>query len=124
VITPIADMPAGTIGFEARGKVTSEDYDNVLVPAVTAAIQAGPVRLLYVLGDDFESYSAGAFWSDTRLWSGHMKGWERIAVATDVDWVEHAIKAFGWMMPGEVKLFDDDDDDVDEAKRWLVSGDD
>src|SRR4029079_15803211 len=101
----------------------SEDYDNVLVPAVTAAIQAGPVRLVYVLGDGLEAYSPAAFWSDTRLWSGHLKGWERIAVATHVDWVEHAIKAFGWMMPGEVKLFDDDDDEVDGAKRELVCGD-
>ena len=57
-------------------------------------------------------------WSDTRLWAGHPTGWERIAVATDVDWVERAIKAFGWMMPGRIRLFDDDD--VDEAKRWLV----
>ena len=118
MITTIPDMPAGTIGFEATGTVTAEDYETVLVPALTAAIEAGPVRLLYVLGDDFESYSAGAMWSDTRLWAGHPTGWARIAVATDVDWVEHAIKAFGWMMPGRVRLFDDDD--VDEAKRWLV----
>ncbi len=50
-------------------------------------------------------------------------GLERIAVATDVDWVEHAIKALGWMMPGRVRVFDDDE--VDEAERWLVApGDD
>ena len=121
MITAIAGMPAGTIGFEARGTVTSEDYENVLVPAVTTAMEAGPVRLLYVLGDDFESYSAGAMWSDTRLWAGHMRGWERIAVATDIDWVEHAVKAFGWMMPGQVKVFDEDQ--VEVAKRWLASGD-
>ncbi len=112
-------MPAGTIGFQARGRVTGEDYDTVLVPALSAAIEAGPVRLLYVLGDDFESYAPGALWSDTRLWSGHMKGWERIAVATDVDWVENARKAFGWMMPGQVKVFDDDE--VDEAESWLAA---
>jgi len=122
VITTLPDMPVGTIGFEARGTVSSEDYENVLVPALTAAIEAGPVRLLYVLGDDFESYSAGAMWSDARLWSGHLSGWERIAVATDVDWVENAVKAFGWLMPGQVKVFDDDE--VDEAKRWLAADDD
>ncbi len=62
-------------------------------------------------------------WSDTRLWAGHRTGWEWIAVATDVDWVEHAIKALGWMMPGRVRVFDDDE--VDEAERWLVApGDD
>ena len=60
MITAIAGMPAGTIGFEARGTVTSEDYENVLVPAVTTAMEAGPVRLLYVLGDDFTGASAAA----------------------------------------------------------------
>jgi hypothetical protein len=121
MITAIDAMPAGTIGFEARGTVTSEDYETVLVPALARAMEAGPLRLLYVLGDDFESYSAGAVWSDTRLLAGHLRGWERIAVATDVDWVENAVKAFGWMMPGHVKLFDDDE--VDEAKQWLAADD-
>lgn len=119
MISIITDMPGGTIGFEARGTVTSEDYENVLVPALTAAMEAGPVRLLYVLGDDFESYSPGAMWSDTRLLSGHLKGWERIAVATDVDWVEHAVKAFGWLLPGKVKVFDDDEQE--DARRWLAA---
>ena len=123
MIAALTDMPVGTIGFEARGTVTSEDYETVLVPGLTAALEGGePVRLLYVLGDDFESYSAGAMWSDTRLWAGHMGAWERIAVATDVDWVEHAIKAFGWMMPGRIRVFDDDE--VDEAKAWLAATDD
>ena len=40
-------MPIGAIGFEATGKVTKEDYERVLVPAVTAALEQGPVRLLY-----------------------------------------------------------------------------
>ena len=44
---------------------------------------------------------AGALWSDTRLWADHRGSWERVAVVTDVDWVEKAVKAFGWMMPGE-----------------------
>ena len=118
MITTIAGMPAGTIGFEATGTVTAEDYETVLVPALTAAIEAGPepgvgphrargVRLEVVPQDVQEPDRAG-----------HPTGWERIAVATDVDWVERAIKAFGWMMPGRIRLFDDDD--VDEAKRWLV----
>jgi hypothetical protein len=114
-------MPIGAIGFEATGKVTKEDYEKVLVPAVTAALEQGPVRLLYVLGEDFESYSPGAMWSDTRLWAGHRDSWERVAVVTDVDWVENSIKAFGWLMHGRIRLFDDDE--VDKAKLWLVTPD-
>jgi hypothetical protein len=117
MIEVLGNMPIGTIGFRATGKVTKEDYEGVLVPAVTKAMEEGAVRLLYVLDDDFESYSPGAMWSDTRLWAGHRHAWERVAVATDVDWVENAVKAFGWLIPGKIRVFDDDE--IDRAKLWL-----
>ncbi|HCB05171.1 MAG TPA: STAS/SEC14 domain-containing protein [Nocardioides sp.] len=122
MIKVIEDMPPGTIGLEAIGKVTEEDYQQVLVPAALGAMEQGDVRLLYVLGDDFESYSAGAMWADTKLWAGHLRSWQKVAIVSDADWLEHAVKAFGWMMPGEVKVFDDDD--LDDAKSWLVADDD
>jgi hypothetical protein len=121
MITVIEDLPPGTIGFRASGKVSEEDYDAVLAPAVKAALEAGRVRLLYVLADE-TSYSAGAMWADTKLWAGNLRGWDRVAVVSDADWLENAVKAFGWMMPGEVKVFDDDDED--EARAWLAGRDD
>ena len=120
MITVIEGMPAGTIGFRAHGKVTAEDYETVLAPTAKAALDAGSVRLLYVLADE-TSYSPGAMWADTKLWAGNLRGWERVAVVSDADWLENAVKAFGWMMPGEVKVFDDDDED--EARAWLAGRD-
>jgi hypothetical protein len=121
VITVIEDMPVGTIGLRASGKVTEDDYQNVLVPAVNAALAAGKVRLMYVLAEEF-SYSPGAMWADTKLWFKDLKSWERVAIVSDADWLENAVKAFGWMMPGEVKVFESDD--VHDAKAWLVGIDD
>jgi hypothetical protein len=121
VIRVIENMPVGTIGFEASGKVTPEDYATVLAPAVSAALEQGEVRLLYVLDQGFK-YEPGAMWADTKLWAKHMKGWKRIAIVSDADWLENSIKAFGWMMPGKVKVFESDD--VDDAKEWLVGLDD
>jgi hypothetical protein len=121
VIEVIEDMPVGTIGLEASGKVTDDDYRDVLVPAVEAAVKHGKVRLLYVL-DEKSSYSPGAMWADSKLWFKDLKGWERVAVVSDADWLEHAVKAFGWMMPGEVRVFESDD--VRDAKAWLVGIDD
>ncbi len=107
-----------TVGVQATGRVTREDYADVLVPAVEAAAAGGEVRLLYVLGEDFESYSPGAMWSDTRLWAGHIGSWERLAVATDLEWVEHAVHAFGWLVHGTVRVFGGDE--VDRARAWLA----
>ena len=121
MIRIIEHMPAGTIGVEATGKVTEEDYRDVLVPAVSAALEQGDVRLLYVL-DKGSEYSAGAMWADTKLWTKHLNAWTRVAVVSDADWLERSIKAFGWMMPGEIKVFESDD--VDDAKEWLAGLDD
>ena len=121
MIRVIENMPPGTIGFEADGKVTDDDYRDVLVPAVKEALEKGDVRLLYVLPDD-TSYSPGAMWADTKLWAGNLRGWNRVAIVSDADWLENAVKTFGWMMPGKVKVFDGDD--VKEAKAWLVGIDD
>ena len=117
MIKVIEDMPVGTIGFEASGKVTDDDYESVLVPVVRAALEAGAVRLLYVLPEGTQ-YSPGAMWADTKLWAGNLRGWQRVAIVSDADWLENAIKAFGWMMPGKVRVFDDDE--VADAKAWLV----
>lgn len=122
MIKVIERMPVGTIGLEASGKVTEEDYRDVLVPIVAKAQGQGKVRLLYVLSKDFESYSAGAMWADTKLWARHLDGWERIAIITDSDWMEHAVKAVNWMASGELKVFESDD--LRDAKIWLVGIDD
>jgi hypothetical protein len=122
MIRTIQEMPPGTIGLEAVGKVTAEDYHDVLLPAVSAAVERNDVRLLYVLGDDFDAYSPGAVWADTKLWAGHVKAWKKIAIVSDADWLENSVKAFGWLIPGETKVFETDD--VDDAKQWLAGVDD
>jgi SpoIIAA-like len=122
MISVIENMPPGTIGVEAVGNVTEDDYRSVLVPAVSAALERGDVRLLYVLGKDFDSHSAGALWADTKLLAGNRKAWKKVAIVSDADWLENSIKAFGWLMPGEVKVFETDE--VHDAKEWLVGLDD
>ena len=106
MIKLLTDLPAGVVGMEAVGHVEADDYTNVVEPAIRAALQqSDKVRLLYVLGEGFEGYSAAASWEDAKLGIGHWSAWERIAIVTDRDWIRDALKAFGWMFPGEVKVF-------------------
>jgi hypothetical protein len=111
-------MPPGTIGVEATGTVSEEDLERVLEPALTDALARHEVRLLFVLGEEFESFSGGAAWSQGKLWAKHLKGWERVAVVSDADWLEHGADVFTKLVPGEVKVFETDE--VGEAKAWLV----
>src|SRR3954452_11610536 len=117
MIRVLADMPPGTVGLEAVGKVTAEDYRDVLAPALQEAVDRNDVRLLYVLGKEFDSYAPGAAWQDTKLWASNLKSWKRIAVVSDADWLENSLQAFGWLVPGDIKVFETDE--VLEAKRWL-----
>ena len=105
MLQPLDDLPPGVIGFEAVGGVEADDYERVLDPAVDAAAGDGRIRLVYVLGDRFTGYSAGAAWQDTRLGLTHLKAWDRLALVSDLDWVEHLVGMFGWMVPGDVKPF-------------------
>jgi len=118
MIRILHDMPPATVGVEAVGEVTEEDFRTVLQPMLEDALQRGAIGLLYVLDGRTDSYSAGTAWKNTRRWSKHLKGWRRVALVSDADWLENAVKAFGWLLPGEVKVFETDD--VPEAKAWLV----
>lgn len=101
MIRIIERMPAGTIGVEAVGKVTEDDYRDVLVPAISAAVERNDVRLLYVLGTEFDSYAPGAVWADTKLWAGHLGAWKKVAIVSDADWLEHGAKVFGCLARSE-----------------------
>ena len=41
MITELAGLPTGVIGFEATGKLRAEDYRDVLLPAIEKAAKAG-----------------------------------------------------------------------------------
>jgi hypothetical protein len=119
MLRSITDLPDGVVGFEAIGEVTADDYEKVLVPAFEAAHATyESVNLLYVLGSDFTGYGEGAEWEDAKFGMTHWSGWGRIAVVTDTEWVRHLLKVFGWMAPGEVKLFSTAE--LDDAKTWVA----
>ena len=54
---------------------------------------------------DFKGMSGGALWQDLKVGVEHLRGWKRIAVVTDIEWVTHLTGLFGWMTPGETKVF-------------------
>jgi hypothetical protein len=122
MIERLTDVPEGTVGFHASGKISADDYRDVLEPDLTRAAESGEVRMLFILDPDF-GVSAGAVAQDTKLGLGigygHHSAWKRSAVVTDVEWVVQAFRAFAWMVPGELKVFPTSE--LEEAKSW-VSG--
>ncbi|MEZ5076567.1 MAG: STAS/SEC14 domain-containing protein [Solirubrobacterales bacterium] len=122
MIELIEGLPDGVVGFEAKGEVTGGDYEEVLIPAVKRELQSGEkVRLLYVLGEGFDGYSAAAMWDDTKVGMSHLFSWERIAVVTDHGAYRHLVKGFGFMIPAQVRVFGLDE--LEQAKAWVAAAD-
>ncbi len=121
MIERIEQMPTGTIGFKVVSDLTGDDYREQIEPALAAAAEAGEVRLLFEIDTGF-GMDAGAVIEDAKtglkLGIGHMKAWKRTAVVTDVDWIRKAIKAFGFMTPGEVGVFAVEE--LGAAKVWVA----
>jgi hypothetical protein len=113
-------MPEGTIGLRAAGKLTRDDYRDVLEPALREGIESGELRLVFEL-TDFEGLEAAAWPEDLKTglssWLGHHSAWRRFALVTDVEWVAKAMHMFTWLAPGEVRIFTPDQ--RDEATAWV-----
>lgn len=121
-LTLISDLPATVVGVEAHEKVTAEDYENVLVPAVHAAEAAssnGKVTVLFVVGRDSQGFTTAAVWEDAKLALGQRHHWDRVAVVDDGVWVRRAIKGLGWAMPGQVRAYPQDE--LEDAQAWATS---
>ncbi|HEV2944216.1 MAG TPA: STAS/SEC14 domain-containing protein [Solirubrobacteraceae bacterium] len=122
MIERIDDMPAGTIGFRASGKLTRYDYREILEPTLREAAESGEIRMLFTL-TAFEGLEPTAWFDDIKtgleLGIGHHSAWKRSAIVTDVDWVAKAFQLFAWMTPGEVKVYGLDQ--LEEAKSWIAA---
>lgn len=121
MIERIEGMPSGTIGLRAAGKLSRDDYREVLEPALREGIGSGEIRLVFSL-TDFHGLEPGAWIEDAKTglgaWARNHSAWKRFALVTDVEWVAKAMRAFAWMAPSEVSVFAIDQ--LEAAKEWVV----
>ena len=118
MIEEITGLPEGTLGFHFSGQIKDEDYERVLVPTIDKAVERHErIKAHIHFGPDFEGYTLGAAWDDTKLGLRHWSGFERMAVVTDVRWIRTCVQALGIAMPCPIQLFPNDQ--LDDARRWL-----
>jgi hypothetical protein len=119
MIEVLDGFPDTVVALSAKGRVTRQDYEDVLVPAIGTALRRhDKVRLYYELGSAFGGLDAGAMWEDFKVGVGHWSRWGRIAVITDNDWLRHAVNAFRFIMPDQVRVFAVAQ--AVEARAWIV----
>jgi SpoIIAA-like len=122
MVERLQDMPPGTLGFRATGRIAREDYADVLVPELETALEdGGRLRTLYVI-EDLDEIEPSALWADSKLGFDltvrHRDAWERSAIVTDIEWMARATRMFAWMIPGEMRVYPLVE--VGPAKAWLA----
>jgi SpoIIAA-like len=120
MIETLPGFPDSVVAMSAKGRVTRKDYEEVLIPKVNEAFgRRGKVRCYYELGSAFSGMDPGAAWEDFKLGIEHLRGWERVAIVTDVDWIRRAISAFRFLLPGQITVFETRQ--AAEARRWITA---
>src|SRR5713101_575659 len=116
MIEIIKELPDNVVGIVARGRVTREECNDVLRPAMEASLKRyGKIRLYYEIGSRFP----GAGWDDLDIGIGSLQRLERVAVVTDTGWVRHTVNALRFLIASEVRVFTTRE--APEGRAWIAS---
>lgn len=114
----IADMPAGSLGFEVIGEADDDDWEETVEPVIRREMATGAkLRLLYLIGARAHEVDADAMSKEVGFRARHASSYERVAVVSDEDWLRPALATLSFLMPGKAKGFRVAD--LDAAKTWL-----
>jgi hypothetical protein len=121
VVERLEGMPPGTLGFRLWGKISRDEYFEILAPVQEQLERGEQVSFLVETAEDFHGLDMGALREDLKaagsLGLKHRSSWERLAVVTDKDWIRNGIAAFSWVIPGSIRVFEPGR--LDEAKAWV-----
>ncbi|WP_454791250.1 STAS/SEC14 domain-containing protein [Mycolicibacterium lutetiense] len=122
MIDVLPDMPKGVFGIRVSGRVRGDDLREFR-PTMDELLETGEIRIVEVISADYEGFGSGGLVEDLKLGFGvllrHHSAFKRIAVVSDMEWVAHAMHAFAWMIPGELKVFGLGE--LDAAKEWAAA---
>ena len=89
MVEDLEDMPAGTLGFRISGRITRDEYFQMLDPVRELLERGQKVSFLVVTESDFHGLDLPALWEDVKAAGSvglkHRSAWDRLAVVTDKD---------------------------------------
>ncbi len=110
----IEGLPGNVVGIAVSGRLTMQDCQDVLIPAMQKSLKRhDKIRLYYELNSRFP----GAAWDDLELGLEDLSRCERVAIVTDIGWVRLTVKALRFLIPSEIRVFPTDQ--ADEGRAWI-----
>jgi hypothetical protein len=121
MISIINDAPENVAAFNAKGEITKEDFENLVIPHVKSKVEEfGELNYLLYLDTDLGNFSAGAWLQDAFLGIKNITKWNRAAIVTDKEGVQNFTDIFSVVMPGEFKSFPKEN--LYNALYWCQNG--
>ena len=109
--------PVGKIvTLKFKEKLRKKDYDE-FVPQIEGLMEDGSTIRLLVEFHDFQGWTAGALWEDTKFAARHFSDIERLAVVGEAQWEKGVTIFVKPFTKAAVQYFDKTD--VDKARKWI-----
>lgn len=118
MLEPIPGSDTDVLALRARGVLTDDDYQNVLIPRLETALEsAEQIRVLLVMDQTFRGWDARAAWRNTCLDMRHRRDFDKVAIVGAPTWEQWCAKLANLLIVGEIKTFTRDE--LATAWTWL-----
>src|SRR5499427_959225 len=112
----IDGLPGNVVGIAVSGRLTKQDCEDLLVPAMQKSLNRHEkIRLYYELNSRFP----GAAWDELDLGLEHAARCERVAIVTDIGWVRLTVKALRFLIPSQIRVFPTIQ--AEEGRAWITA---
>ncbi len=114
----VLEISKDIIGFKLSREVSAKEYEDILMPALKSkAKEQKKLKVLYQIGKDFDRYDFSAMLDDAKVGFVFYLLWEKIAVVSNIEWINDVVKAFSFVVPAKIRVFENRD--IEKAKEWL-----
>jgi len=77
----------------------------------------GKIRMLYQMDKELDWFTIGAMLEDAKV-GRNLNAFEKVAVVSDVDWMNSAVGIFKFIIPFPVRTYKNEE--LFEAKDWIT----
>lgn len=118
MFTFMPESEGAVVGIHATGKLRDSDYKQTLIPGLEKLFdEHGTLNVLFYMDNSFEGWELSAAWDDAAFGLGHRADFRKLAVVGGPEWIEWCIKACGFLMKGEIRVFPANQ--LDAAWSWV-----
>lgn len=106
--------------FEVSGKVSAENYKNIILPALDIQQKKfKKINLVYILNTDLKNYSSGALFEDALTGMKFLTSLNRVALVSNHETINNLLEFFSKLLPGTYRGFPLNQ--KEEAITWAKS---